>query len=138
ALSPDGNFLASASRNEVFLWDLRPGSQLEKTKLEGRYPVTFSGDGKQLICGGQVAGSIQIFSAGIQEPLVAVTRTLAIQWWNILDVAPTASRQDVKAAYRRLAKQYHPDFNQSEQAKAKMQEINQAYQAFQTSSLKKL
>ncbi|MEH1836427.1 MAG: DnaJ domain-containing protein [Nostoc sp.] len=38
--------------------------------------------------------------------------------------------QDVKLAYLRLARQYHPDVNSSAFAKASMQAINQAYKEF--------
>ncbi len=48
--------------------------------------------------------------------------------WAILGIAPSASRRDVKAAYRRLARQWHPDLNASPDATERMQEINRAYE----------
>ena len=30
-------------------------------------------------------------------------------WWQILEVEPTANDEEIKTAYRRLAKKYHPD-----------------------------
>ncbi|MCA1792535.1 MAG: J domain-containing protein, partial [Desulfobacteraceae bacterium] len=50
----------------------------------------------------------------------------------ILGLCAHASRQDVKAAFRRLAKQHHPDHfardaNAMRQAEKKMKAINQAY-----------
>lgn len=30
-------------------------------------------------------------------------------WWRVLEVEPTASEVEIEAAYRRLAKQHHPD-----------------------------
>ena len=33
-------------------------------------------------------------------------------WWERLEVAPDATREEIDAAYRRLAKQYHPDFGE--------------------------
>ncbi|MCC5611265.1 DnaJ domain-containing protein [Nostoc sp. CHAB 5834] len=39
--------------------------------------------------------------------------------------------KDVKLAYLRLARLYHPDVNSSAIAKASMQAINQAYKEFQ-------
>ena len=49
--------------------------------------------------------------------------------YQILGVSPNASEDDIKQAYRRLAKQYHPDLHPGDQQAAqKMNEINQAYE----------
>ena len=48
--------------------------------------------------------------------------------YQVLGVSPSASDDEVKAAYRRLAKQYHPDRNNgSPEAEKKMMQINDAY-----------
>lgn len=48
--------------------------------------------------------------------------------YEVLGVSPSATDDQIKAAYRKLAKQYHPDLNGgSIAAEAKMKEINQAY-----------
>ena len=48
--------------------------------------------------------------------------------FQVLGVSPTASEDEIKAAYRKLAKKYHPDLNPgSATAEAKMKEINEAY-----------
>ena len=48
--------------------------------------------------------------------------------YKVLGVSPNASDEEVKAAYRRLAKKYHPDLNPGDQqAAARMNEINAAY-----------
>ncbi|MBO4837452.1 MAG: J domain-containing protein [Clostridia bacterium] len=48
--------------------------------------------------------------------------------YQVLGVSPSASDDEVKAAYRRLAKQYHPDRNGgSPDAEKKMMQINDAY-----------
>jgi molecular chaperone DnaJ len=50
--------------------------------------------------------------------------------YKILGVSPSATDEEIKQAYRRLAKQYHPDRNPGdEEAARKMQEINAAYEA---------
>ena len=48
--------------------------------------------------------------------------------YQILGVDRDASDEEIKRAYRRLAKQYHPDANPGDEyAAKKMQEINDAY-----------
>lgn len=49
--------------------------------------------------------------------------------YDVLGVGKSASEADVKRAYRKLAKQYHPDRHAGdEKAQAKFAEINQAYE----------
>ncbi len=56
--------------------------------------------------------------------------------YQVLGVPPTASMDEVKAAYRKLALKYHPDRNGgSKEAEEKMKQINEAYA--QVTNLKK-
>lgn len=49
--------------------------------------------------------------------------------YKVLGVSPDASDEEIKRAYRRLAKKYHPDLNPGdEEAARKMQEVNAAYE----------
>ena len=48
--------------------------------------------------------------------------------YRVLGLTPDATDEQVKQAYRRLAKQYHPDMNPGDEAAARrMNEINAAY-----------
>ena len=49
--------------------------------------------------------------------------------YEVLGVSPDASDEEIKRAYRALAKKYHPDLNPGDQEAArKMQEVNEAYE----------
>ncbi|CAK8723025.1 hypothetical protein GCAAIG_12700 [Candidatus Electronema halotolerans] len=51
-----------------------------------------------------------------------------MEYYKILGVAKTASADEIKKAYRKLALKYHPDKNPgSKEAEAKFKEINEAY-----------
>ncbi|MCR4435433.1 MAG: molecular chaperone DnaJ [Clostridiales bacterium] len=50
-------------------------------------------------------------------------------YYEVLGVDKSASDADIKKAYRKLAKQYHPDVNPGDKtAEAKFKEINEAYE----------
>ena len=49
-------------------------------------------------------------------------------YYSILGVDKNASDDEIKSAYRRLAKKYHPDLNKTEEAAEKFKEINEAYE----------
>ena len=49
-------------------------------------------------------------------------------YYDVLGISKSASEDEIKKAYRKLAKQYHPDVNKAPDAEAKFKEINEAYE----------
>src|SRR6476620_255716 len=50
-------------------------------------------------------------------------------YYEVLGVTQTSSADDIKGAYRRLARQHHPDVNpDDDEAENRFKEINEAYE----------
>jgi curved DNA-binding protein len=49
-------------------------------------------------------------------------------YYKILGVERGAAEEDVKKAYRKLARKYHPDVSKEQNAKEKFQEVSEAYE----------
>lgn len=58
-------------------------------------------------------------------------------YYDILGVSKDASQTEIKSAYRRLAKKYHPDVSQESNADAKFKEIQEAYSVIGDESKRK-
>jgi hypothetical protein len=56
---------------------------------------------------------------------------MARKHYDILQIKPGASADEIQHAYRKLAMRYHPDRNPAPDAAAKMADINEAYEILQ-------
>ena len=61
-------------------------------------------------------------------------------YYEVLGVQKTATDEELKKAYRRLAKKYHPDANpdNKEEAEAKFKEVNEAYETLSDPQKRKM
>ena len=50
-------------------------------------------------------------------------------YYQTLGVVRDASTEDIKKAYRKLARKYHPDVSKDPQGEAKFKEVAEAYEA---------
>jgi curved DNA-binding protein len=58
-------------------------------------------------------------------------------YYETLGVKPDASDAEVKSAYRRLARKYHPDVSKESGAEEKFKAVNEAYEALKDSARRK-
>ena len=49
-------------------------------------------------------------------------------YYDILGVKRDATETEIKSAYRKLARKYHPDVNKTKEAESKFKDINEAYE----------
>jgi len=50
-------------------------------------------------------------------------------YYNIMGVERDASQDEIKRAYRKLARKYHPDVSKEKDAETRFKEVGEAYEA---------
>ena len=58
-------------------------------------------------------------------------------YYEVLGVTKDADAKEIKKAYRKLAKQYHPDHNKGADAEEKFREASDAYEVLSDDSKRK-
>lgn len=58
-------------------------------------------------------------------------------YYEVLGVSKTASQDEIKSAFRKLAKKYHPDVSKEADAEAKFKEVQEAYAVLSDESKRK-
>ena len=59
-------------------------------------------------------------------------------YYEVLGLSKGASSDEIKKAYRKLAKKYHPDVNKAKDAEEKFKEINEAYEVLSDEQKKQI
>ncbi|OAE32060.1 hypothetical protein AXG93_2278s1400 [Marchantia polymorpha subsp. ruderalis] len=82
-------------------------------------------------CKVQVGVVANVAAAGVGKKRVANAgraRAASEDYYNILGVSKSADKAEIKSAYRKLARQYHPDVNKEAGAEQKFKDISNAYE----------
>jgi curved DNA-binding protein len=58
-------------------------------------------------------------------------------YYKVLDVSRTASAEEIRRAYRKLARQYHPDVNKEKAAEERFKQISEAYEVLKDAEKRK-
>jgi curved DNA-binding protein len=58
-------------------------------------------------------------------------------YYKILHIGKEVSQDEIKRAYRKLARKFHPDVNKSPDAEARFKEINEAYEVLKDEEKRK-
>ncbi|CAK1541659.1 unnamed protein product [Leptosia nina] len=89
-------------------------------------------------------GSIQMLFHKKSSLLSGVVRTLGTtprvlsSHYDVLGITPKATQRDIKSAYYKLSKLYHPDKSKDEESAKKFRAITEAYEVLGNINLKKM
>jgi molecular chaperone DnaJ len=65
----------------------------------------------------------------LQNSISKILKTMNKRdYYEVLGVTKNATKPEIKSAYRKLAKQYHPDRNKASDAETKFKEVQEAYE----------
>lgn len=59
-------------------------------------------------------------------------------YYKVMGVSPQATEQDIKLAYRRLARKYHPDVSKEKDAEMHFKEVGEAYEVLRDPQKRKV
>lgn len=70
----------------------------------------------------------------IRRKLGLGRKKMGVDYYNVLNVVKTATEDDLKKAYRKLAMKWHPDKNPNnkKEAEAQFKQISEAYEVCYT------
>ncbi|CAH2093919.1 unnamed protein product [Euphydryas editha] len=77
------------------------------------------------------------FVSGVLRTITTTPRTAASHY-DVLGVTPKATQNDIKSAYYKLSKLYHPDTSKDEESAKKFRAIAEAYKVLGNIKLKKM
>ncbi|MBE9240811.1 DnaJ domain-containing protein [Synechocystis salina] len=140
SINPVSKIIATATNEEVKLWQWQTWQCLET--LPGCFPLQFSPNGEVLVTSSH-SGFLKVWQLHSVDQTLSDNQkfSFTLNWWEVLGVSPHDDPKIVKAAYYRLAKQYHPDQNydgrEYKNSPIAMQKINWAYEQFCRTNPKK-
>ncbi|XP_050353587.1 dnaJ homolog subfamily C member 30, mitochondrial-like [Nymphalis io] len=78
----------------------------------------------------------RIFSGVLRS--ISTTPSIAASHYDVLGVTPSSTQSDIKSAYYKLSKLYHPDTSKDEESAKKFRAITEAYKVLGNIKLKKM
>src|SRR5262245_37144202 len=78
------------------------------------------------------------WSEGLRIEAMAIGSTTKRDYYDVLGVKRSATDKEIKKAYRRLAREHHPDLNPgNKEAERRFKEISEAYHVLSNADLRK-